>query len=307
MSHRLRWVAMMLLGAVLLGTVGLSLGAWYGGRGVTPPSGDQAQSLAAQLLPGAVPVHSGRVAHGYRWGVHLAADDLGSGRDSFWYHDGDDCGLSEQFRRSARTQGWQGLHRVPGYLCDGWRAERDGLTVALEYSASGTELTIAPAAPGKFLPSTVAGTLAGAAAGAALFGWVARRRRPVPLLVCTLVTAGLLPGVALTWMALGPGIVVEPVWPVWPALAPLLVPLWLVLLLVGVYAFPKRETETDSSSRVTVVVVSVACALAPVVLAAALLFMFVQAQPDRPTAVDPIVPWPAVDGRNVQPSPSPDR
>ncbi|WP_328652613.1 hypothetical protein OG598_00850 [Micromonospora sp. NBC_00330] len=277
MGHRLRRVALVLLGAVLLGTVGLSLGSWYGGRGVTPPSGDQAQSLAAQLLPGAVPGDSGRVVRGYRWGVHLAADDLGSGRESFWYDDGDDCGLSEQFRRSAGTQGWQGLRRVPGYLCDGWRAERDGMTVALEYSASGTELTIAPAAPGTFLPSTVAGTLVGAAAGAALFGWVARRRRPVPLLVCTLVTAGLLPGVALTWMVLGPGIVVEPIWPVWPALAPLLVPLWLVLLLVGVYAFPKRETEP--SSRVTVVVVSVACALAPVVLAAALLFMFVGAQP----------------------------
>ncbi|RAO05409.1 hypothetical protein [Micromonospora noduli] len=279
MSHRLRRGALMLLGAVLLGTVGLSLGTWYGGRGVTPPNDDQAQSVAAQLLPGAVPGDSGQVVHGYRWGVHLAADDLGSGRASFWYDDGDDCGLSEQFRRSAGTQGWQGLRRVPGYLCDGWRAERDGLTVALEYSASGTELTIAPAAPGKLLPSTVGGTLAGAAAGAALFGWVARRRRPVPLLVCTLVTVGLLPGVALTWTVLGPGIVAEPVWPVWPALAPLLVPLWLVLLLVGVYAFPKRETETDPSSRVTVVVVSVACALAPVVMAAALLFMFVGAQP----------------------------
>lgn len=53
-----------------------------------------------------------------------------------------------------------------------------------------------------------------------------------------------------------------------------------MLLLVGVYAFPKRETETDPGSRVTVVV-SVACALAPVVMAAALLFMFVRAQPDQ--------------------------
>ncbi|WP_433354078.1 hypothetical protein ACQPYV_26415 [Micromonospora saelicesensis] len=281
MGHRLRRVAMVLLGAVLLGTVGLSLGTWYGGRGVTPPSDDQAQSLTAQLLPGAVPGDSGRVVHGYRWGVSLADDDLGSGRTLFQYDDGDDCGLSEQLRRNAGTQGWQGLRRVPGYLCDGWRAERDGLTFTLDYSASGTELTIAPAAPGKFLPSTVAGTLVGAAAGAALFGWVARRRRPVPLLVCTLVTVGLLPGVALTWTVLGPGIVTEPVWPVWPALAPLLVPLWLVLLLVGVYAFPKRETRTDPSSRVTVVVVSVACALAPVVMAAALLFMFVLAQPDQ--------------------------
>ncbi|MGW3856439.1 hypothetical protein [Micromonospora arida] len=281
MSRRLRRVAMVLLGAVLLGTVGLSLGTWYGGRGVTPPSDDQTRNVMAQLLPGAVPVDSGRIVHGYRWGVHLAADDLGSGRASFWYDDGDDCGLSEQLRRNAGTQGWQGLGRVPGYLCDGWRAERDGLTVALDYSASGTELTIAPAAPGKFLASTVAGTLAGAAAGAALFGWLARRRRPVPLLVCTLVTVGLLPGAALTWTALGPGIVTEPVWPVWPALAPLLVPLWLVLLLVGVYAFPKRETGTgtDPSSRVTAVVVSVACALAPVVMATALVLMFLGAQP----------------------------
>ena len=51
-------------------------------------------------------------------------------------------------------------------------------------------------------------------------------------------------------------------------------PLWLVLLLVGVYAFPKRETGTGTSSRVTAVVVSVACALAPVVMATALVLMF---------------------------------
>ncbi|MEU7971392.1 hypothetical protein AB0B48_05070 [Micromonospora sp. NPDC049089] len=279
MSRRLRRVAMVLLGAVLLGTVGLSLGSWYGGRGVTPPTDDQAQTVAAQLLPGAVPVDSGRIVHGYRWGVHLAADDLGSGRASFWYDDGDDCGLSEQLRRNAGRQGWQGLRRVPGYLCDGWRAERDGLTFTLDYSASGAELTIAPAAPGTFLASTVAGTLIGAAAGAALFEWVGRRRRPVPLLVCTLVTVGLLPGAALTWTALGPGIVTEPVWPVWPALAPVLVPLWLVLLLVGVYAFPKRETGTDPSSPVTAVVVSVACGLAPVVMAAALVLVFLRAVP----------------------------
>ncbi|MEU8128192.1 hypothetical protein AB0B68_13325 [Micromonospora sp. NPDC049049] len=281
MSRRLRRVAMVLLGAVLLGTVGHSLGSWYGGRGVTPPSDNQAQTVAAQLLPGAVPVNSDRIVHGYRWGVHLAADDLGSGRSSFRYHDGDDCGLAEQLRRNAGTQGWEGLRRVPGYLCDGWRAERDGLTVALDYSESGTELTIAPAAPGTFLASTVAGTLTGAAAGAALFAWVGRRRRPVPLLVCTLVTVGLLPGAALIWMALGQGIVTEPIWPIWPALAPVLVPLWLVLLLVGVYAFPRRETGTDPSSRVTAVVVSVACGLAPVVMATALLFLFARAQPSR--------------------------
>ncbi|MGC4758299.1 hypothetical protein [Micromonospora trifolii] len=304
MSHRLRWVSMMLLGAVMLGTVGLSLGAWYGGRGVTPPTDDQARTMAAQLLPGAVPVDSGRVVQGSRWGVGLAADDLGSGQAFFWYVDGDDCGLSEQLRRNAVSQGWQGLRRVPGYLCDGWRAERDGLTVTLDYSASGTELTIAPAAPGKFLVSTVAGTVAGAAAGAALFGWVARRRRPVPLLVCTLVTAGLLPGTALTWAALGRGTVAEPVWSAWPALAPLLVPLWLVLLLLGVYAFPRWQSGRDPSSRVTAVVVTVACGMVPLVMMAGLILMFLLAQPDRPAA-DPVVPWPTVDGRNVQPSPSP--
>ncbi|MFG3641800.1 hypothetical protein ACGF3C_16185 [Micromonospora sp. NPDC047762] len=63
MSRRLRRVAMVLLGAVLLGTVGLSLGSWYGGRGVTAPSDDQTRTVMARLLPGAVPVDSGRIVH----------------------------------------------------------------------------------------------------------------------------------------------------------------------------------------------------------------------------------------------------
>ncbi len=323
MGHRLRRVAMLLLGAVLLGTVGLSVGSWYGGRGVTPPSYDRARSVAAELLPDAVPYDSDRIVHGSRWDVNFAADDLGSGQVTFWYDDRGDCALTEQLRRNAATQGWQGLRRVPRYRC-GWRAERDGLTVTLTHSASGSRLTVAPAAPDKFLAVTVTGTLLGAAAGAALFWLVARRRPPVPLLVGTLVTVGLLPGVALTWAGLGMNMLTEPVWPIWPALAPLLVPLWLVLLPVGVYALPRRQNWTDpatgspgmsveaetktlepsrNGTRI-VVVVTVACVLTPLVTAVALLFLFVRAQPDLP-ASEPVVPWPIEATASTTSNPSP--
>ncbi|MGN9766123.1 hypothetical protein ACTMS2_13265 [Micromonospora sp. SD12] len=311
MGHRLRRVAMLLLGAVLLGTVGLSVGSWYGGRGVTPPSYDRARTLAAELLPDAVPYDSDRVVHGSRWGVSFAADDLGSGQVGFWYDDRADCVLSEQLRRNATKQGWQSLRRVPGIPCDGWRAERDGLTVTLAHSASGSSLTVAPAAPDKFLATTVTGTLLGAAAGAALFRLLARRRPPVPLLIGTLVMVGLLPGVALTWAVLDMNRLTEPVWPIWPALAPLLVPLWLVLLAVGVYVLPERQNRTDpatgssgmsaeagtktlepsrNGTRIAVVV-AVACVLTPLATAVALPLLFLRAQPDR-AAPEPVVPWP---------------
>ncbi|MGY0004667.1 hypothetical protein [Micromonospora sp. I033] len=324
MGHRLWRVAMLLLGAVLVGTVGLSVGSWYGGRGVTPPSDDRVRSVAAELLPGAVAYDSDRVVHGSRWGVNFAADDLGSGQVGLWYDDSADCGLSEQLRHNAATHGWQGLRRVPGYPCDGWRSERDGLMVTLSHSASGTRLTVAPAAPNKFLPATITGTLLGAAAGAALFWLVARRRPPVPLLVGTLVTVGLLPGVALTWAALDLGRPGEPVWPIWPALAPLLVPLWLVLLPVGLYVIPRRQnragpttgspgmrvetgTEALGSSRNgtrIVVVVTVACVLAPLVTAVAMLLLFLRAQPD-PKASEPVVRWPIEATASAASNPSP--
>ncbi|MEU5529424.1 hypothetical protein ABZ744_21065 [Micromonospora chersina] len=323
MGHRLRRVAMLLLGAVLLGTVGLSVGSWYGGRGVTPPSYDQARSVAAELLPDAVPGNSDRVVHGSRWGVDFAADDLGSGQVNFWYDDTADCALSEQLRRNAPTQGWQRLRRVPGYACDDWRAERDGLAVALSHSAGASTLTVAPAAPTRFLAATITGTLLGAASGGALFGLLARRRPPVPLLVGALVTVGLLPGVAFTWAALDKGFS-EPVWPVWPALAPLLVPLWLVLLPVGVYALPWPQNRTDpttgspdmsaeagtktlepsrNSTRITVVL-TVASVLTPVVMGAALLLLFLRAQPDRPEP-EPLVPWPIEATASTTSNPSP--
>ncbi|MEV4493292.1 hypothetical protein AB0K04_24650 [Micromonospora coxensis] len=314
-------MAMLLLGAVLLGTVGLSVGSWYGGRGVTPPSDDRVRSMTAELLPDAVPYDSTRVVHGHRWGVDLAADDLGSGQVVFWYLDRADCGLSEQLRRNAAKQGWQGLRRVPGYPCDGWRAERDGLTVTLDYSASGSRLTVAPAVPDRFLAVTVTGILLGAAAGAALFWLAARRRRPVPLLVGTLVTVGLLPGVALTWASVDMNRLAEPVWPIWPALAPLLVPLWLVLLSMGLYVLRRRQNrtgpatgspgrraeagiETSRSDMRTTLVMTVAGVLAPLVTAAALLLLFARAQPDRPAA-EPVVPWPIEATAHTTSHPSP--
>ncbi|WP_406080573.1 hypothetical protein [Micromonospora sp. NBC_00858] len=310
MDHRLRRVSMLLLGAVLLGTVGLSVGSWYGGRGVTPPTYDQARKVAAEVLPDEVPYDSNQVVNGSRFDVNFAADDFGSGQVDFWYHDRADCALSEQLRRSTAKQGWQGLRRVPGYLCDGWRAERDGLTVTLNHSASGSTLTVAPAVPNGFLAVTVAGALLGAAAGATLFWLVARQRPPVPLLVGTLVTVGLLPGVAVTWM-MTTKLLTEPVWPVWPALAPLLVPLWLVLLAVAVYVRPRRQTQTDSAigspgmdaeagakavvaspsgTRMTVTLALV-CGLTPFVVAAALILLFLRAQPAR-AASEPVVPGP---------------
>ncbi len=322
MGHRLRRVALLLLGAVLLGTVGLSVGSWYGGRGVTPPSYDQARSIAAELLPDAVLGNSDQVVHGSRWGVDFAADDLGSGKVDFWYHDRADCALSEQLRRNAATHGWQSLRHVPSYPCDDWRAERDGLTVTLAHSASGSQLTVAPAAPNKFLAATITGILLGAAAGAVLFWLLARRRQPVPLLVGTLVTVGLLPGVAFTWAASAKGFS-EPVWPVWPALAPLLVPLWLVLLPVGVYAlWPQNRTDpaisfpgmsaeagtktrdpSRTGTRITVVV-TVACVLTPVVMTVALLLLFARAQPDRPES-EPLVRWPIEATASTTSDPSP--
>ncbi|WP_346536912.1 hypothetical protein [Micromonospora sp. DPT] len=244
MGHRLRRVAMVLLGAVLLGTAGLSVGSWYGGRGAVPlGTPDRAQGVAAELLPGAEPAGS-MFVRGYRYGVFLAPDDFGSGRAEFQYGNRADCTLSDQLRRNAAAQGWQGLRRVPGEPCDGWRAEREGLTVTLTHRASGSALSVAPAAPSGFLVATVIGTSLGAAAGATLFWLVARRRPPVPRLVGTLVTVALLPGVALTWTDLVTDGLAEPVWPIWRSLAPLLVPLSLVLVLVGLIVLTRRPSST---------------------------------------------------------------
>jgi hypothetical protein len=301
-DHRLRHVALPLLGAVLFGTVGLSLGAWYGGRGVTPPSYEQARSVAAELLPDKEPSDSSKVMNGSRFDVELAADDLGSGRVNFWYDDDPaDCALAEQVRRNAANHGWQDLRPETDEWCDIWQAERDGLTLTLTHTLAGSRLAVAPAIPNKLIAITITITILGAGAGAALFRLVARQRPPVPLIIGTLVTAGLLPGVTFTWVILAGSPLTEPVWPVWPALAPLLVPLWLVLLPMGVYVLspagkridhhsgppdPSAEADTETprpphnSTRVAVVV-AVTCALTPVVMLAALFLLFMRAQPDR--------------------------
>lgn len=73
---------MLLLGAVLLGTVGLAVGSWYGGRGTVPLSPDRAQSVAKELLPETERTGSSFVS-GHRYGAFLAADDLGSARAEF--------------------------------------------------------------------------------------------------------------------------------------------------------------------------------------------------------------------------------
>ncbi len=60
-------------------------------------------------------------------------------------------------------------------------------------------------------------------------------------MVGTLVAVALFPGAALTWTDLAANRLAEPVWPVWRGLAAVLVPLWLVLLLIGVIVLARRR------------------------------------------------------------------
>ncbi|MEU5903956.1 hypothetical protein ABZ780_06230 [Micromonospora sp. NPDC047467] len=230
---------------MLLGTVGLSAGSWYGGRGAIPLSHDQTESIAAELLPDAEVTGGVMIARGYRYGTFLADDDFGSIHAEFQYGDRANCPLSDQLRHNAAARGWQGLSRLPNAPCDGLRITRDGLTATLTHGTNGSRLSIAPSAPDGYLATTVAGTLLGAAAGAALFWLGVRRRRPVPILVVALVAVGLFPGVALTWSDLTDGLA-EPVWPIWPALAPVLVPMWLVVLLAGFIVFARRRNAASA-------------------------------------------------------------
>ncbi|RLK25289.1 hypothetical protein DER29_3281 [Micromonospora sp. M71_S20] len=73
-------------------------------------------------------------------------------------------------------------------------------------------------------------------------------------LVRTLVTVAMLPGAALTWADLFTDGLAEPVWPIWRALAPLLVPLWLVLLLAGLIVLAGRRRPTGPADEATTAV-----------------------------------------------------
>jgi hypothetical protein len=249
---RLQQVAVLLVGVVLLGTVGLAVGSWYGGRGAAPLSSDRAQGVATELLPEAKPPSSAFV-RGYRYGIFLATDDFGSAHGEFHYDSGADCALSDELRRNAASRGWQGLRRVPGDLCDGWRAEADGLMLTFTQRGAWFVLRVAPAAPDGFLAATVLATLLGAATGAALF-WMVVRRPPVSRLVVTLVTVPLLPGAYLTLQDLFLDGLAEPVWPIWRSLAPVLVPLWLVLLLVGLIVLARRQDPSGIAPEVAATV-----------------------------------------------------
>ncbi|MCG5452670.1 hypothetical protein [Micromonospora hortensis] len=251
MRDRLRQVAMVLLGAALFGTAGLSLGSWYAGRGTVPVNFDRVQSMAAELLPGTESVGSS-VGLNYVHGA-LGPDDFGSAYAEYHYVDAiaDECRHSELVRRNATALGWQGNHRVTGSPCDGWRAERDGLTATLTQVDRMAVLRFVPAAPDGYVTVILIATVPGAAAGAVLFGLAGRRRPPVPRLVGTLVTIVLLPGVVLTWQGLLANGLAEPTWPVWPALAPVLVPLALVLLLAGRIFYVGRRKPSQVSGPST--------------------------------------------------------
>ncbi|WFF01001.1 hypothetical protein [Micromonospora sp. WMMD964] len=247
MRHRLRGIAMVLLGAVLLGTPGLALGSWYGGRGTVPLGYERATGIAAELLPQAESAGIG-FERGFGYGVFLAPDDFGSSRATFQYGiPRADCALSDQLRQNAASKGWPTLHRVSGGPCDGWRTEADGLDVTLSHRDTVSTLTIAPAAPDGFLATTLIGALLGATAGGALFWWVARRRPPVPRVARTLLIVALLPGTLLTWRGLASHGLADPVWPLWRSLAPLLWPLSLATVLTVLIIQLRRRNRTDAA------------------------------------------------------------
>ncbi|MCG5473007.1 hypothetical protein LADH09A_000891 [Micromonospora sp. LAH09] len=250
MRVRLRHVALMLIGAVLVGTVGLSVGSWYGGRGAVPFDVERASGLAAELLPGTEP--SGLMTVNRRGYVFLAPDDFGAGYAEFHYGAAADCAHVESGRRNARSSGWQGFHRVPGTPCDGWRAERDGLVVMLTPAGQAAKLTIRQAAPDGYLAMVLASAGLGAAVGATLFWLAERRRRPVPRLAATLATIILLPAAVPIWQDLFTYGLAEPVWPVWRAHAPLLVTLALAAAGLIVYR-SRRESRRTSAATASAV------------------------------------------------------
>ncbi|MEE3918267.1 hypothetical protein V2I01_05380 [Micromonospora sp. BRA006-A] len=65
-------------------------------------------------------------------------------------------------------------------------------------------------------------------------------------MVGTLVTVNLFPAAVVTWTDLAVHRLAEPVWPVWRGFVPVLVPLWLVLLLIGVIVFARRRDPVVS-------------------------------------------------------------
>ncbi|WP_230688966.1 hypothetical protein [Micromonospora sp. WMMC415] len=249
MGGRALRVVMVLLGAVLLGTAGLSAGAWYGGRGATPPTPERSTAVAEELLPG-THASGSMIVRGWRYGVVLADDDYGSGRTELHYGESPDCALTGLLRRTAESRGWRDGRAVPGSPCDGWRVERDGLLVTLVQHPTGTRLAVTAAPPAGFEVAVVGGTVLGALAGAGLFLLLARTRRQP--LAAALVTVGLLPGAQSTWSDLLTDGLAAPTWPAWRALAPVLVP-WLVIALVtaAVLARPATRPATPAPAEAT--------------------------------------------------------
>ena len=182
------------------------------------------------------------------YGVPQAPDDFGSGHVRLVYGDHAGCAHSDEFERNATALGMQNLERVPGDHCDGWRGETGGLLVTFAQDATGPVLSFKSAPPDGFLAYTIIGTVLGAAAGAALFGLVQRWRTPVPELVQTLVTVGLLPGVLLIWAGLYGRGLNEPVWTLWQLIDWLLAPLWIILLVAGVTTYTVQRRRPGSTT-----------------------------------------------------------
>jgi hypothetical protein len=234
----------LILGTLILATAGATVGSWYGGYNTRPlPSDAQALGLASELLPGVAPA-GGTDRRDYQYGFALGDDDFGPGYVEIRYapirQNLDEvsvhCELSQRALANAAPHGWRNIHRMPGYLCEDWCAERSGVVAAFTHDSAGPVLTFYRAAPAGLGFATLAGAVLGAVAGAVLSLLLTRRRRPRLLLAVTLTALGVLPGMALGSIGMALNLSRSPalpLWTVWPPLIFLLIPLWLLLALLA--------------------------------------------------------------------------
>jgi hypothetical protein len=232
----------LILGTLILATIGATVGSWYGGHdNKALPSDRQALGLASELLPGVVPA-GGIDRRDYQYGFAIADDDFGPGYVEIRYVGQDldqasaDCELSRRALSNARQQGWRNIHTAAGYPCDDWSAERTEVVAGFSQDSAGPVLTFYRATPARLGFATLVGAILGAAVGAGLSALLTRRRRPLVLLVVMLTAIGMLPGMAYGSIGMALNLSHSPAlpfWTVWPSLLFLLIPLWLVLAFLG--------------------------------------------------------------------------